>query len=311
MWASLRGVGIVVGLVVALSPAVARGQSAQPPCPPGTTLATVDMSRTGATDTDVLPTPSDLTATHHATFDAFVDFTGPPASVNNQVTITPPPGLEATTVPGDGSPDLAEVEFVAPATPATLTFTVSWTQAENYPSTQDCTSSLEVSVTTVADTPTKMSHAFGALQHWAGHRGSPQNVLSVAWTLVVDAKHGDAEPVTVSARAVNGRVLPDATTRAVTSTFNPFHLHLQPLTAQSNLIRLRSATTGFDHTATHIVDIVNASVLVYPPRRGATVHRGIAVDVTQGSDVLARYRLLTTCRLRRHLACKPMPHGGT
>jgi hypothetical protein len=97
-----------------------------------------------------------------------------------------------------------------------------------------------------------MSHAFGALQHWARHRGSPQNVLSVGWTLVVDAKHGDAEQVTVSAR-------------------------------------------GFDHTATHIVDILNASVLVYPPRRGATVHRGIAVDVTGAPDA----QRLSTAAARR------------
>ena len=299
MRASPRRVGIVVGLVIALQPAIGRGQSAPGPCPPGTTLATVDMSRTGASDTDVLPIPPDLTATHHATFDAFVDFTGSPASVNNQVTITPPPGLEATTVPGDGSPDLAEVEFVAPATPATLTFTVTWTQAENYPSTQDCTSSSQVSVTTVADTPTQISHAFGALRHWPGHRGSPQNVLSVGWTLVVDAKHGDAEPVTVSARA--GDAAP------VRSTFSPFHLHIQPLTVHSNLIRVRSATTGFDNTATHIVDVVNASVLVYPPRRRAIVHRRLAVDITQGADVLARYRLVTTCHVRRHLTCRPIP----
>jgi len=311
MRASLRGVGIVVGLMSALAPAVGRGQSAPPPCPPGTTLATIDMSRTGASDTDVLPIPSDLTATHHATFGAAVDFSGPPASVNNEVTITPPPGVDASTVPGDGSPDLAEVDFVAPPAPTTLTFTVSWTQAENYPSKQDCTASSQVPVNVVADVPNAISHVFGALQHWPGHRGSPQNVLSVGWTLVVDAHHGDAEPVTVAARAVNGRRLPDATTPAVTSTFNPFGLHIQPLTARSNLIRLRSATTGFDHTATHIVDILNASVLVYPPRRGATVHRGLAVDVTQGSDVLARYRLVTTCRLRRHLTCKPMPRGGT
>src|SRR5262245_55448982 len=236
MRASLRRVGIVVGLVIALQPAIGHGQSAPPPCPPGTTLATVDMSRTGASDTDVLPIPPDLTATHDATFDAFVDFTGPPASVNNQVTITPPPGLDVTTVPGDGSPELAEVEFVAPPTPTTLTFTVSWTQAENYPSKQDCTASSDVRIDVVADVPNAISHVFGALQHWAGHRGSPHNVLSVGWTLVVDAHHGDAEPVTVSARAVNGRGLPGATTPPVTSTFNPFHLHVQPLTAHSNLV---------------------------------------------------------------------------
>jgi hypothetical protein len=299
MRASLRRVGIVVWLVMALQTAIGHGQSEPPPCPPGTTLATVDMSRTGTIDMDVLPIPPDLTATHHARFDALVDFTGPPASANNQVTITPPPGLDATTVPGDGSPDLAEVEFVAPPTPTTLTFTVGWTQAENYPSKQDCTSSSEVPVTTVAATPTQISHVFGALQHWAGHRGSPQNVLSVGWTLRVDRYHGDGTPVTVSAQSGNAA--------PVTSTFSPFHLHTQPLTAHSNLIRLRSATSGPDARGTHLVDIVNASVLAYPPRRGATVHRRLAVDITQGANVLARYRFVTTCRVRRHLTCRPIP----
>ena len=97
----------------------------------------------------------------------------------------------------------------------------------------------------------------------------------------------------------------------MTSTWSPFHLHRFPLTAHSSLVRLRSATAGPDATGGHLVDIVNASFLVYPPRRGATVHRGIAVDVTQGAKVLARYRLITTCRVRRHLTCKPMPRGGS
>jgi hypothetical protein len=303
-----RRFAIVAGLVLAAQPALTHGQSTPPPCPPGTTLAKVDAY---ATDADVLPTPSDLTATHHAFFDAMVDFAGPPASENNQVTITPPPDLQAATVPGDGSPDVARVAFVAPPTPGTVTFTVSWTQSQGYPSNQDCMGSAGVPVNVVPDVPNRLSHVFGALQHWAGHRGSPVNVLSVGWTLAVDRYHGNGEPVTVTARAVNGRRLPDASTPAVTSSWSPFNLHRQPLTAHSNLVRLRSATTGADATGDRLVDIINASVLVYPPRRGATVRRGIAVDITQGATVLASYRLITSCRVRRHLTCKPMPRGGS
>jgi hypothetical protein len=295
MRASLGRFGIVVGLLVTLAPAIVHGQSTPPPCPPGTRLATATG---GATDNDVLPEPEDVTATHNATFGASVDFSGGAASVNNSVTVTAPPGVVSTPVPSD-SPSVGSADFVAPPTPQTLMFTVTWTQAQNYPSTQDCTASTQIPVTTVADTPTQISHVFGALQHWPGHRGSPLNVLSVGWTLVVDRFHGDGEPVTVSAQS--------GTAPPVSSTFSPFHLHLLPLTAKSNLIRLRSATTGPDHRGTHLVDIVNASVLVYPPRRGAIVHRSLGVDITQGSDVLAHYRLVTTCRIRRHLTCRPIP----
>jgi hypothetical protein len=298
MRASLGRFGIVVGLLVTLAPAIVRGQSTPPPCPPGTKLATIDMSQTGALDNDVLPIPTDVTATHNATFGAAVDFSGGAASVNNSVTVTAPPGVVSTPVPPD-SPSVASVDFVAPATPQTLLFTVTWTQAVNYPSTQDCTASTQIPITTVADTPTKISHVFGALQHWSGHRGSPLNVLSVGWTLVVDRYHGDGEPITVTARS--GSAPP------VSSTFSPFHLHLYPLTAKSSLVRLRSATTGPDDRGTHLIDVVNASVLVYPARRGATVHRSLAVDITQGSEALAHYRIVTTCRVRRHLTCRPIP----
>jgi hypothetical protein len=291
--------------------AVTHGQGTPPPCPAGTTLASVDAS---ATDTDVIPTPTGITATHHSQFDATLGYPyGAAVSPQQDVTITPPAGLAATTVPGDGSPDTASVSFVAPASPGTLAFTVTWTQLENYGSTHDCTGSAEIPVAVGPAVANRSGHVFGAIQHWPGHPGARQNVLSLGWVVAVDAKRGDATPVTVSVRAVNGRRLPDAATPAVTSTWNPFNLDTQPLTAHSKLIRVRSATTGLDSSATQIEDVVNASVFVYPAQRGGTTHRGIAVDITQGSTVLAGYRLVTTCRRRPHrgLTCRPMPGGGT
>jgi hypothetical protein len=287
--------------------AVTHGQGTPPPCPAGTTLANVDAS---ATDTDVIPTPTGITATHHSQFDATLGYPyGAAVSPNEDVTITPSPGLDATTVPGDGSRDTASVTFVAPAGPGTLAFTVTWTQLESHGSKQDCTGSAEIPVAVAPAVANRAGHVFGAIQHWPGHPGARQNVLSLGWVVEVDAKRGDATPVTVSVRAVNGRRLPSLATPAVTSTWNPFDLHVKPLVAHSNLIRLRSATTGFDSSATHIEDVVNASVFVYPSRRGARTRRGIAVDIAQGSTILASYRLVTTCRRRPHrgLTCRPMP----
>src|SRR5262249_39684205 len=107
--------------------------------------------------------------------------------------------------------------------------------------------------------------------------------------------------------------LPTASTPAVTSTWNPLRLLARPTTAHSTLVRIRSATLGLDDTATNRLDLINASVYVYPPHGRGTVHRGIAIDVTQGSRTLAPSRPRTTCtkRARRPLNCKPRPNGGT
>ena len=214
-------------------------------------------------------------------------------------------------MPGDGSRDTASITFTAPASPGTLPFTITWTQLEGYGSTQDCTGSTEIPVAVGPAVANRTSRVFGAIQHWPGHPGARQNVLSLGWVVEVDARRGDATPVTVSVRAVNGRRLPDAATSAVTSTWNPFTLHDKPLTTRSKLIRVRSATTGLDSSATHIEDVVNASIFVYPARQGGRTRRGIAVDITQGSTVLAAYRLVTTCRLRPHrgLTCRRCPVG--
>jgi hypothetical protein len=287
--------------------ALTHGQAPPPPCPPGTTLAGVDAS---ATDTDVIPTPSGITATHHSQLDVTLGYpAGAAASPNEQVTITPPPGLAATTVPGDGSRDSAARSYVAPRDPSTPTFTVTWTQLEGYGSTRDCTGTAAVPVAVAPAVANRAGHVFAAIQRWPGHPGGRQNVLSLGWVVQVVAKSGDATPVTVSVQAVNGRRLPAAATPAVTSTWNPFDLRTDPVVAHSKLVRVRSATTGLDSSATHIEDVVNASVLVSPARKGGTTHRGIAVAITQGSTVLAGYRLVTTCRRRSHrgLTCRPMP----
>jgi hypothetical protein len=186
-------------------------------------------------------------------------------------------------------------------------------QLDNYTSNQDCTASAQVPVPIGPAAPSKHSHVFGALQHWPGHRGTPLNVLSVGWSLASDFDTGDATPVTISVRAVNGRKLPTAATPAVTSTWDPQTLLAIPTTAHSKLIRLRSATLGLDDTATNKLDLINASVYVYPPHGVGTVRRGIAVDITEGARTLASYRLITKCTKRRHrpLRCSPRPTGGS
>lgn len=310
MPASLRRFGAaaaVAACALAGPSAVTRGQGAPPPCPPGTILATVDAA---ATDTDAVPALPGLVATHGAQFDATIGYpSGVAASPNEDVTISPPPGIDATTVPGDGSRDTASVTFVAPPAPGTLTFTVTWTQLQGGGSAQDCTGSADVPVAIGPAVPNRISRVSGAIGRWPGRPGPRQNVLSLGWVLEVDARRGDATPVTVSVRAVDGRRLPGPATPAVTAAWNPFDLREEPLVAHSNRIRLRSATTGLDRAATHIEDVVSASVLVRPARPGGRAHRGITVAITQGARVLARYRLVTTCRQRPHrgLTCRPMP----
>jgi hypothetical protein len=285
------------------------GQSPPPPCPPGTVLATVGS---GTSDDDATQATTAV-ATHHLELGAQLHYdNGAAISSNESLTITPPPGLATTPVPNDGDPSEAGVRFVAPAA-GTLAFTATWTQLDNYTSNRDCTASAQVPVDVAPAKAIRTSHIFGAMQHWAGHPGTPINVLSLGWELAVDAEAGDATPVTVSVRAVAGNRLPTASTPAVTSTWNPLRLLVQPTTARSALVRLRSATLGLDDTATNKVDLINASVYVYPPHGRGTVRRGIAIDVTQGPVTLAHYRLRTTCRKRPHrlLDCKPRPGGGT
>jgi hypothetical protein len=285
------------------------GQSPPPPCPPGTLLATVSS---GTSDDDALQAPGAV-ATHHLELGAQLNYdNGAAHSSNESLTITAPAGLATTPVPNDGDSSEAGLRFVAPAA-GTLAFTATWTQLDNYTSAHDCTASEQVAVEVAPAKAIRTSHIFGAMQHWAGHPGTPINVLSLGWELAVDAKTGNATPVTVSVRAVAGNRLPTASTPAVTSTWDPLTLLGKPLTAHSALVRIRSATLGLNDTATSKIDLINASVYVYPPHGRGTVHRGIAIDVTQGSVTLAHYRLRTTCRKRPHrlLDCKPRPGGGT
>jgi hypothetical protein len=301
-------IAAVACAVLAAAPA-GSGQSPPPPCPPGTVLATV----TSGTNDDDATQNVTAVATHHLELGAQLNYdNGAAISSNESLTITPPAGLAVTPVPNDGDPSEAALRFVAPAA-GTLIFTATWTQLDNYTGNHDCTATAQVPIAVGPAKPIKTSHVFGAMQHWVGHPGSPINVLSLGWELAVDAKTGDASPITVSVRAVAGNRLPTATTPAVTSTWNPLRLLARPTTAHSTLVRIRSATLGLDDTATNKVDLINASVYVYPPHGRGTVHRGIAIDVTQGAVTLAHYRVRTTCtkRPRRLLDCRQRPSGGT
>jgi hypothetical protein len=307
----LRRSGLVATLIavaIVAASGVSRAQSA-PPCAAGTTLATVDA---GGTDLDVVNTTG-VTATHATELGAQLNYSdGAAISPDEQLTLTPPPGLAVTPVPNDGDPSEAGLKFTA-SSAGTLVFTATWTQLDNYTSQHDCTASAQVPVAVQAELPNRISHVFGAMQHWPGHKGTPLNVLSLGWTLAADAKRGDATPVTISVRAVDGRKLPTAATPAVTSAWDPQTLLARPVTAHSKLIRLRSATLGLDETATNKIDVINASVYVYPPHGTGSVRRGIAVDITEGARTLAGYRLVTKCTKRRHrpLRCSPRPSGGT
>jgi hypothetical protein len=114
-------------------------------------------------------------------------------------------------------------------------------------------------------------------------------------------------------RAVSGRTLPTPQTAAVTQSWDPLTLKAQPLTAHSKLVRLRSGTLGLDNTATNKIDVINASIYVYPPGGVGTTRRAFTVDVTQGSTSLVHYQLITKCTKRRHLPlrCSPRPGGGS
>ncbi len=304
----LRLALVMSAAALAAAPA-GSGQSPPPPCPPGTVLATIN-SGTGDDDATQVTT---AVATHHLELDAQLNYdNGAAISSNESLTITPPPGLATMPVPNDGDPSEAGLRFVAPAA-GTLAFTATWTQLDNYTSNRDCTASAQVPVDVAPAKAIRTSHIFGAMQHWFGHPGKPINVLSIGWELAVDAKTGDATPVTVSVRAVAGKRLPTAATPAVTSTWDPLTLLAKTLTAHSALVRIRSATLGLDDHAVNKIDLINASIYVYPPHGRGTVHRGIAIDVTQGPVTLAHYRVRTTCTQRAHrpLDCKPRPSGGT
>jgi hypothetical protein len=242
---------VMTAAALAAAPA-GSGQSPPPPCPPGTVLATVSS---GTGDDDATQNTTAV-ATHHLELDAQLQYdNGAAISSNERLAITPPPGLATTPVPNDGDPSEAGVRFVAPAA-GTLAFTATWTQLDNYTSNRDCTASAQVPVEVAPAKAIRTSHIFGAMQHWVGHPGTPINVLSLGWELAVDAKTGNATPVTVSVRAVAGNRLPTASTPAVTSTWNPLRLLARPLTAHSTLVRIRSATLGLDDTATNKVDLI-------------------------------------------------------
>ncbi|HEY7619289.1 MAG TPA: hypothetical protein VH834_05915 [Solirubrobacteraceae bacterium] len=308
---SSRGAALAVCIAACLAaaPAVSPGQAPPPPCPPGTRLATVNA---GPTDFDA-PQGTTVVATHPTELDAQLDYysSGAAISPNETLTLTPPPGLAVKPVANDGDPSEAGLAFTAPATPGELDFTATWIQLDSYDTRHDCTASAQVPVAVGPSVPLKAGHVFGGIQHWAGRPGA-LNVLTVGWQIAANAQRGDATPVTVSVRAVSGRRLPTASTPAVTSTWDPFQLRYKALVARSALVRLRSATLGLDHTATNKIDVVNASVYVYPPHGAGTTRRGIAVDITQGPRTLVHYRLVTTCTRRHHqLTCRPSPGGGT
>jgi hypothetical protein len=297
--------------LLAVFAAASFGQSAPPPCPPGTELATLDL-RTSDNDS---PQGTTVVATHSTELDAHLNYgNGAAISLNERLTLTPPPGLTVTPTPDQGDPSEAGVVFSAPASPGTLMFTATWTQYDNYTSQQDCTGSAQVPVAVGPDVANKVSHVFGALQHWAGRPGTPANVLSVGWSLETDVDRGDATPVTISVRAVSGSKPPSASIPALTSTWDPLTLlRIPTLTVHSKLVRIRSATLGLDRTATNKIDIINASIYVYPPHGVGTTRRAFTVDVTEGPVTLVHYQLVTKCTKRRHraLKCSPMPHGGT
>jgi hypothetical protein len=299
---------VMTAAALAAAPA-GSGQSPPPPCPPGTLLATIG----GGAGDDEAPQGTTPVATHRSELDAQLNYdNGAAHSSNESLTIAPPPGLATTPVPNDGDPAEAGLRFVAPAA-GTLMFTATWTQLDNYTRNRDCTASAQIPVDVLPAKPIRTSHIFGAMQHWVGHPGTPINVLSLGWELAVDAKTGNATPVSVSVRAVAGNRLPTATTPAVTSTWDPLTLLAKPLSAHSALVRIRSATLGLDDRAVNKIDLINASIYVYPPHGRGTVHRGIAIDVTQGPVTLAHYRVRTTCTKRKYrpLDCKPRPSGGT
>lgn len=306
--------GIVVAGAFAALPGTGAGQTTPPPCPAGTKMATVAG---GTTDNEIYGNhPDQVVATHSTELDEQLDYSsGAAISPNQKLVLTPPDGLSTTPVDRGGDASEAGLTFTPPA-PATYVFTATWTQYDSYDSRKDCSGSTQIPVTVVPDIPMKISHVFGALQHWAGKPGSPLNVLSVGWTLVTDDYRGDATPVLLTVRAANGRRLPTASAPAATMTWRPYRMTYAGINAHNALVRLRAASLGQHgdaHNNFYEDAAVNVSVLVYPPGGRGTTHRAFVVDLTQGSRTLAHYQLVTACRLARStgLRCKPMPHGGT